>query len=160
MFFSRSGANLSSLSTNTASELNILGHDGDSLGVDGTQVGVFEQADQVRLAGLLQGHDGRPLEAEVRLEVLSDLTNQPLEGQFADQQFRALLITTDFTKSHGAGAVSVRFLHPPGGRSRLASSLGGELLTGCLPPSTLTSGLLRTGHSFVSVPMCRRSRNS
>ena len=34
--------------------LNILRHDRDALGVDGTQVGVLEKADQVGLGSLLQ----------------------------------------------------------------------------------------------------------
>jgi hypothetical protein len=34
--------------------LNVLGHDGHTLGVDGAQVGVLEEADQVSLAGLLK----------------------------------------------------------------------------------------------------------
>ena len=41
--------NLSTLSADTAGELDVLGHDGDTLGVDGAQVGVFEETDQVSL---------------------------------------------------------------------------------------------------------------
>ena len=44
---------LSTLSTDTASQLDVLGHDGHTLGVDGAQVGVLKQADQVGLASLL-----------------------------------------------------------------------------------------------------------
>ena len=46
--------NLSAFATDTAGELDVLGHDGDTLGVDGAQVGVFEETDQVSFAGLLQ----------------------------------------------------------------------------------------------------------
>jgi len=46
------------------------GHDGDALGVDGAEVGVLEEADQVRLGGLLEREDRVRLEAQVRLEVL------------------------------------------------------------------------------------------
>jgi hypothetical protein len=49
--------------------------DGDTLGVDGAQVGVLEQGDEVRLDGLLQSADGRALESEVGLEILRNLTN-------------------------------------------------------------------------------------
>lgn len=49
--------------------------DGDTLGVDGAQVGVLKEGDEVRLDGLLQGTDGGRLEAQVGLEVLGDLTN-------------------------------------------------------------------------------------
>ena len=48
---------------------------GDALGVDGAEVGVLEEGDEVRLDRLLEGADGRRLEAEIRLEVLGDLTN-------------------------------------------------------------------------------------
>ena len=66
---------LSTFSANAAGQLDILGHDGDPLGVDGTEVGVLEQTDQICFSSFLEGHDGRRLEAEVSLEVLSDLTN-------------------------------------------------------------------------------------
>lgn len=49
--------------------------DGDTLGMDGAEVGVLEERDEVGLDRLLQGTDGRGLEAEVGLEVLGDLTN-------------------------------------------------------------------------------------
>ena len=49
---------LGPLATDPPGQLDVLGHDGDPLGVDGAQVGVLEQADQVGLAGLLRG-DGQ-----------------------------------------------------------------------------------------------------
>ena len=67
--------------------------------MDGAQVGVLEQGDQVGLNGLLQGTNGRGLEAEVRLEVLSNFTDQPLERKLADQKLSGLLVPTDFTQS-------------------------------------------------------------
>ena len=36
------------LAADAPGELNVFGHDGDALGVDGAQVGVLEEADQVR----------------------------------------------------------------------------------------------------------------
>jgi hypothetical protein len=48
--------------------------------VDGGKVGVLEEGDEVGLSSLLEGHDRRRLEAEVRLEILSDLTNETLEA--------------------------------------------------------------------------------
>ena len=53
--------------------------------MDGAQVGVLEQADEVGLGRLLQGHHGGALEPQVGLEVLGDLPDQALEGQLADQ---------------------------------------------------------------------------
>jgi hypothetical protein len=77
---------LSALATDAAGQLNVLGHDGHALGVDGAEVGVLEEADQVGLGGLLQGDDGRRLEAQVGLEVLGDLADEALEGQLADRK--------------------------------------------------------------------------
>lgn len=67
--------------------------------MDGAQVGVLEERDQVGFNGFLERTDGRRLEAEVRLEVLSDLTDKTLERQLADQKLGALLVTTDLTES-------------------------------------------------------------
>ena len=103
--------NLSTLTTDTAGKLDVLGHDGDTLGVDGAQVGVLKQTDEVSLAGLLEGHDGRALEAEVSLEVLGDLTDETLEGELADEKLSGFLVTSDFSQSDSSRSVSVRLLH-------------------------------------------------
>jgi hypothetical protein len=96
---------LGTFTTDTTGQLDVLGHDGDPLGVDGAQVGVLEEANQVSLAGLLEGHDGRRLKPQVGLEVLGDLTDQTLEWQLADQKLGRLLVTTDFTESDGSGTI-------------------------------------------------------
>jgi hypothetical protein len=66
---------LGALSTDPASELDVLGHDGHALGVDRAQVGVLEERCQVGLRSLLEGHDGVGLETEVSLEVLGHLAD-------------------------------------------------------------------------------------
>ena len=47
---------LGSFSSDSSGELDVLWHDGDSLGVDGAQVGVFEEADEVGLGSFLEDH--------------------------------------------------------------------------------------------------------
>jgi hypothetical protein len=91
--------------------------------VDGAEVGVLEERDEVSLNGLLESADGRRLEAEIRLEVLGDLTDETLEGQLADQELGRLLVATDLTESDGTGLVAVRLLDTTGRRGGLASSL-------------------------------------
>ncbi len=137
---------LSTFTTDAAGQLDVLGHDGDTLGVDGTQVGVFKETDEVGLGGFLEGHDGGRLEAEVSFEVLSNLPDQTLEGQLADEELSRLLVATDLTESDCAWAISVGLLDTSGGWGRLAGSLGGELLPGSLASGGLASGLLGTGH--------------
>ena len=137
---------LGTLSTDAAGELDVLGHDGDTLGVDGAQVGVLKETNQVSLRGLLQGHDGAGLEAQVGLEVLGNLPDQALEGQLADEELSGLLVPPDLTKGYGTGAVPVGLLDTTGGGGGLASGLGGQLLPGGLASSGLAGGLLGTGH--------------
>lgn len=71
--------------------------------MDGSQVGVLKEGDEVGLGSLLEGHDGRRLESEVGLEktsqwarfdvekmayleVLGDFTNKSLEGKLPDKE--------------------------------------------------------------------------
>jgi histone H3 len=82
--------------------------------VDGAEVGVLEERDEVSLNGLLESADGRGLEAKIRLEVLGDLTNKTLEGQLADEKLGGLLVATDLTESDGTRLVAVRLLDTTG----------------------------------------------
>ena len=125
---------LCTLATDPPGQLDVLGHDGDTLGVDGAQVGVLEQTDQVGLASLLEKSEsetmeqviplecdiylestnGSGLEPQVSLEILSDLPDQPLEGQLADEQLGGLLVTPDLTQRDCAGPVPMGLLHSSG----------------------------------------------
>ena len=105
---------LCTLSTDAAGELDVLGHDGHSLGVDGAEVGVLEESHEVSLSGLLEGHHSGRLEAEVGLEVLGDFSHKSLEGQLADEKLGRLLITTDLTKSDGSWTVAMWLLDSSG----------------------------------------------
>ena len=137
---------LGTFTTDTSGQLDVLGHDGHTFGVDGAQVGIFEKTDQVSLASLLESHDGGALESEIGLEVLGDLTDETLEGELADQQLGALLVTTDLTKSDCAWPVTMGLLNTSGGWGTLTSGLGCQLLSWGLASSRFTSGLLCTCH--------------
>ena len=80
------------------------------LSVDSSQVRVFEETNQVSLGGLLEGTNCRRLESQVGLEVLSDLTDQALERQLADQKLGRLLVASNFTQGDSTGLVTVRLL--------------------------------------------------
>jgi hypothetical protein len=64
-----------SLSSDSAGQLDVLGHDCDSLGVDCTQVGIFEEPDQVGFSRLLQGQHCLALEPQVALVLGRDLSD-------------------------------------------------------------------------------------
>merc|ERR1719285_1241312 len=140
---------LGTFSSDPPCQLDVLGHDGDTLGVDGAQVGVLKQTDQVGLAGLLEGADGSGLEPQVGLEVLGNLTNKTLEGQLADEQLSGLLVPPDLPQSNCARPVAVGLLHASSGRGRLPCSLGGQLLPRSFASSGLASSLLGSGHDDV-----------
>ncbi len=101
---------LSTFSPDATSQLDVLRHDGHALGVDGAEVGVLEETDEVGLGSLLKGHDGGGLEPQVGLEVLGDLTDQTLEGELADEEFGRLLVTPDLTEGDGARTITVGLL--------------------------------------------------
>ena len=116
---------LRALATDAAGKLDVLGHDGDTLGVDGAQVGVLEKSHKVSLGRLLKSEHGGSLEAKVGLEVLSDLTHKSLEGKLADQELSGLLEATDLTESDGARTEAVGPLLSCGSPSPSSRSLGG-----------------------------------
>ena len=93
--------------------MNIFRHDGNSPGVDGTQVGIVKQPDKVCLRCFLETQYRRRLESQVCLVVLGDLPHQPLERQFLDEQCRAPLEVTDVLQSYSSCSVSVGFYLPP-----------------------------------------------
>eukprot|EP00618_Florenciella_parvula_P014003 CAMPEP_0119535604 /NCGR_PEP_ID=MMETSP1344-20130328/48610_1 /TAXON_ID=236787 /ORGANISM="Florenciella parvula, Strain CCMP2471" /LENGTH=234 /DNA_ID=CAMNT_0007577303 /DNA_START=177 /DNA_END=881 /DNA_ORIENTATION=+ len=142
---------LGALAADAAGKLDVLRHDGHALGVDGAEVGVLEEADEVGLGGLLKRHDGGALEAEVGLEVLGDLADEALERELADEELGRLLVLADLAEGDGARAVAVRLLDAAGGRRRLAGGLGGELLARGLATGGLAGGLLGTGHGLGEV---------
>lgn len=88
--------------------------DSNTLGVDGTKVGVLKEGDKVGLDGFLKSTDGGRLETEIRLEVLGDFSDQALERQLSDEELSRLLITTNLTESDGSWLVSVGLLDTSG----------------------------------------------
>ncbi|XP_070839501.1 uncharacterized protein [Chaetodon trifascialis] len=120
-FIGRPEISLSPLSTDAAGQLDVFGHDGDPLGVDGAQVSVLKETDQA------------------------------LEGQLTDQQLGGFLIATNLPQGHCAGPVAVRLLHSTGGWGALTSSFGGQLLPGSLSSAIKTKTKNMSGRGKGSV---------
>ena len=130
---------LESFTSDSSSEKDVLFHDGDSVGVDGAHVGVFEETNEVGFRSLLEGKNGGGLETGFSSDFVSDLLNESLERKLSDQKVGGLLILADFASGDCAGAETVRFLDASGGR-RLLGSLGVELLSGLLDSCGALSG--------------------
>ena len=138
---------LRAFATDAAGQLHVLGHDGDTTGVDGAEVGILEETDEEGLTGFLHSHNGRRLEAKIRLEVLSDLTDETLERSLLQEKVGGLLVTADLTKGNRAGAVATVLLGTVSDGGSLASSLRGELLARCLTAGGLAGSLLGARHN-------------
>lgn len=108
----------------------------------------------------LKSTNGRALEAQVSLEVLSNFTHKALEWQFANQQLSWLLIAADFPESDCSRSVPVWLLYTTCWRCTFASSLCRQLLARSLSTSWLTSGLLCTCHRSVLPKSKTKSRLS
>lgn len=67
--FDFSTPHLSTLTPDTPCELDILGHDGDTLRMDGAQICIFKKTDKVGLGSLLQRQNGVTLETQIRLQL-------------------------------------------------------------------------------------------
>jgi len=138
---------LRALATETSSQGKIFGLNGDTFSMDGSQVGVLKERNEVSLGGFLQSHYGGGLEAEIRFKVLSDFTDKPLEGKLSDKELSGLLVTPDFTKSDGTRTESVRLLHSSSGSlSSLPGGLGCELFTRSFTSGRFASSLLGASH--------------
>ena len=138
------------LTTDSAGKLHVLWHDGDSLGVDGAEVGVLEEADHVSLSGLLESEDGGGLESEVGLGVVGDLTDESLERKLSNEELGGLLVSSDLSEGDGTGLESVGSLDAGGGTRGLASGgLVADGLSGLLGAGSLSSGVLGSSHLVI-----------
>ena len=147
---------LSTFTTDTAGKLDVLWHNGDTLGVDGAQVGIFEKTNQVSFRCFLESHDGGGLETQVSLEVLGNFTDKSLEGELSDQQLGALLVATNLTQGNSSRPVSVGFLDATSSRGTLTGRFGSQLLPGGFSTGTLSCRLFGASHDEVGCDARRR----
>mmetsp|Transcript_12929 Transcript_12929/g.19584 ORF Transcript_12929/g.19584 Transcript_12929/m.19584 type:complete len:234 (+) Transcript_12929:417-1118(+) len=92
----------SSFTPQSSCQIHVADHDGHPLGVDGAEVGIFEQPHHVGFAGLLQGQDSLGLESVLLILLCGpgDLANQTLKGELLHQQVGALLVLSNLAKSN------------------------------------------------------------
>lgn len=71
--------------------MDVFGHNGNTFGVDGAQIGILKQANQISLGSLLESHNCGALEAEIGLEILGDFADETLERKLARNLSRQML---------------------------------------------------------------------
>ena len=139
-----------SVTSNSLGELKISGHDGDSLGVDSAEVGVFEEGDQVSFSGFLEGQDCRWLESEFLFPLVRDFSDHSLEGEFSNEEISWFLIFSDFSQGNCSGFESVGFLDSCGDWSWFSGNLlGNQLFSGDLLGCGFSCCLFCSGHLII-----------
>jgi len=137
---------LGSLAADSARQLDVLGHDGHSLGVDGAEVGILKETDEISFGGLLQGRDGGALESQFGLELLRNLADESLEGQLSDEKLGRLLEAADLAEGDGSGAESMGFLDAAALDGRFARRFVADRLAGRFSSCGFTGSLLGSCH--------------
>jgi len=77
---------LGALPADAACEIDVLGEDRHPLGMNGNEVGVLKETNEVSFASLLQRQDGGRLEAKLRLEYECNLAHEALEREPTHQE--------------------------------------------------------------------------
>ena len=110
-FESKNASQLKPIPPNATGKGHVLGHDGNTLRMNCALVGVLEKTDQKCFWCLLKGTYSRGLEANVRLKATRDLPDQSREGQFANQEVRWLLESSNLTERDDSWSKAMRFLN-------------------------------------------------
>ena len=85
-------------------ELYVLGHEGDSLAVDGEEDAVLEETHEIRLRRLLQSSQRRGLDPQLATSVfVHDLSDAAREGSLGDEEIGGALQGADLAKGNDAG---------------------------------------------------------
>ena len=91
---------LTSFSSDSLSELNVSDHDGHSLRMDGTKIGVFKETHHVGFCCFLKGKHCLALESEITLVLHCNLSHESLEGKLSNKEIGGLLELSNFSKSN------------------------------------------------------------
>ena len=130
-------------------EIEVLGLEGDPLGVDGTEHGVFEEACNVGFGDPLDGVDGMAFEASGGELELAAFTDEAGEGPLAHERGGAFLVLFDLAEGDGARTVAVLGLDAAG-RLDAAGGGGGDDLAELAGAELALGDLLGAGHGGVA----------
>ena len=93
---------MESLTSDSSSQFKVLLLHSDSAGMDGAQVGIFEEADKVHLSSFLDSQESLGLESDLDVNTLCDGSHKTLEGCSQEEEVGALLVSLDLSDSDGA----------------------------------------------------------
>ena len=84
-----------SFAADAPGQLHVLGHYGDPLRMEGAQVGVLEELNEMHLGSLLKREQRRRLKSHVLFHFLRNLANESLERRFSNEQVGRSLVPAD-----------------------------------------------------------------
>ena len=74
---------LFSLSSDFSSKLHISGHDSNSFGMDGTEIGIFEKLNEISFRSFLKCMEGGALESKFLVKGMGDFSYKSLERKLS-----------------------------------------------------------------------------
>jgi len=113
------------VTSNSLRQLEISGHDCDSLGVNCNQICIFKQGNHVCFSSFLKSKDSLTLETDFISEMGGNFLHQALEWQFSDEQLSCLLVFSDLSESDCPWFKSMRFFDSQRNGCSLPGNLGG-----------------------------------
>jgi hypothetical protein len=135
-----------SFSSDSARELEVFGHDGDSFCMNCTKIGVFKNTYYVCFSSFLEGKNSRCLKAELILIFSSNFSNKSLERKFSDEEVCALLKFANFTKSNSPRSKAVTLFSIFLSGSMLLSLILRDVLPRSFASGVLACCLLGASH--------------
>ncbi|KAM7254329.1 hypothetical protein ACFE04_032011 [Oxalis oulophora] len=103
-------ANDSATATDEISEAFKV-HDSNPLSMNSAKIGILKESNKVSLCSLLESGDGTALKPQISLEILSDLSDKPLERKLPNQQLSALLVLPYLSQCNCPWPESMWLLH-------------------------------------------------
>lgn len=92
--------------SNPQRQLQVSGHDGDSLGVNTGEIDVLEQIDKISFGGLLQRFQGGSLISNIVSKRHRYFPHESLKRQLLDAHVRDVLVVSNFAKSDHSGSIT------------------------------------------------------
>ena len=116
---------LEPLTTDAASQIDVLLHDSDSRGVDGTKIGIFKETSEIALSCLLKSEKSLRLESQLTVDAIANAPNKALEWSFGQEKISDLLVPLDLSKCNCARSPAHLLLHATLSRGSLLDGLLG-----------------------------------
>ena len=86
-------------------KLDVLWHNCDPFGMNGTQICILKESYQICFTCFLQPHHGRSLNLHLCVGLSQNLIHQPLEWTFSNEQFCALLVSLYFPQCNSSRVI-------------------------------------------------------